>query len=240
LCITVDDEDYERLIQYKWRFAKDYKTSYFNVRGKVKGKAIYVGRFILEVTDKTKVVDHKDRNTLNNCRSNLRVISQGDNVRNSGRVKYAYVSVDCNPGSFRVRGENKKHIATYATKEEALVARDKLLIAKFGLECEYLTYKASDVMEMSDPVKLTKGSSSITKLKGVEKPLTRKYKRPSKEELHRLIWDKPVASLAKDIGCSDKCIEKWCKVWNVPKPPRGFWNKFKEGKLEGLFCPLPH
>lgn len=54
--------------------------------------------------------------------------------------------------------------------------------------------------------------------------------RPSKEELKKLIWTKPTTHIAKDFGVSDKAVEKWCKAYNIDKPPRGYWakqNKFK-------------
>ena len=48
---------------------------------------------------------------------------------------------------------------------------------------------------------------------------------PPKEELERLIWTKPTTLLAKDYGVSDSAIGKWCKKYNISKPPRGHWMK---------------
>lgn len=53
----------------------------------------------------------------------------------------------------------------------------------------------------------------------------RKVVHPSKEELEKLVWEKPTSQIAKDYGLSDKSIEKWCKNLNVSKPPRGYWQK---------------
>ncbi|TFI51369.1 hypothetical protein BLD44_026675 [Mastigocladus laminosus UU774] len=53
----------------------------------------------------------------------------------------------------------------------------------------------------------------------------RKVERPSKEELQKLVWEKPTTQIAKDFGVSDKAVEKWCKVYGVEKPPRGYWVK---------------
>lgn len=58
-------------------------------------------------------------------------------------------------------------------------------------------------------------------------PARRKYDRPSREELLKMIWEKPTVELAKELGVSDKCIEKWCKCYEIPKPPRGYWSKKK-------------
>lgn len=53
----------------------------------------------------------------------------------------------------------------------------------------------------------------------------RKVERPSKHELEILIWSKPTTHLAQDFGVSDKAIEKWCKAYEIEKPPRGYWAK---------------
>lgn len=62
-------------------------------------------------------------------------------------------------------------------------------------------------------------------IKGVERPESRKVVRPSKEELAKLIWEQSTAQLAKQFGVSDKAVEKWCKFYGIPKPPRGYWAK---------------
>ncbi|GAA6619108.1 group I intron-associated PD-(D/E)XK endonuclease [Scytonema sp. NUACC26] len=56
---------------------------------------------------------------------------------------------------------------------------------------------------------------------------TRKVPRPSKEELQKLVWEKPTSQITKDFGLSDKAIEKWCKAYSIEKPPRGYWVKLK-------------
>jgi hypothetical protein len=61
--------------------------------------------------------------------------------------------------------------------------------------------------------------------KGKSREQTRKVIRPSKEELFKLIWEKPTLQLAKEFGVSDKAIEKWCKFYEIEKPPRGYWAK---------------
>lgn len=58
----------------------------------------------------------------------------------------------------------------------------------------------------------------------------RKVDRPSKEELSKMIWEKPASCIAKEFGVSDKAIEKWCKTYGIKKPPRGYWSKQKNLK----------
>jgi hypothetical protein len=55
-----------------------------------------------------------------------------------------------------------------------------------------------------------------------------KVERPSKEELEKMLWEKPTTCLAKELGVSGKAIEKWCKTYGIQKPPRGYWNRTKK------------
>jgi hypothetical protein len=54
---------------------------------------------------------------------------------------------------------------------------------------------------------------------------SRRALRPSKEELEKLVWMKPTTQIANDFGVSGKAIEKWCKAYDIDKPPRGYWAK---------------
>ena len=55
----------------------------------------------------------------------------------------------------------------------------------------------------------------------------RKVKRPSKENLEKMILERPCSKIAKELGVSDKAIEKWCKRYGIKKPGRGYWAKIK-------------
>ncbi|NJR18515.1 MAG: hypothetical protein HC785_24240 [Calothrix sp. CSU_2_0] len=59
---------------------------------------------------------------------------------------------------------------------------------------------------------------------------TRKVERPLKEELEKMVWEKPTLQIGKDFGVSDKAVEKWCKAYGIEKPPRGYWMKKGVGK----------
>jgi len=58
----------------------------------------------------------------------------------------------------------------------------------------------------------------------------RKVTRPTKEELHQMLWSMPSTKIALHFGVSDKCIEKWAKGYGLSKPPRGHWAKEKANK----------
>lgn len=56
----------------------------------------------------------------------------------------------------------------------------------------------------------------------------------NKEELEKLVWEKPTVEIAKMFNVSDVAISKRCKKFGIQKPPRGYWTQFKEPKLENL------
>lgn len=56
---------------------------------------------------------------------------------------------------------------------------------------------------------------------------SRKVSHPSKEELEKMLWDKPTTKIAEIYGVSDKAVEKWSKNYGLTKPSRGYWSKSK-------------
>jgi hypothetical protein len=78
--VYFDIEDIEKVIPYKLSISKDShaKTFYCKVAN---GAGIH--RIIMDVTDPKNVVDHIDRNGLNNRKSNLRIVDTSINNRNS-------------------------------------------------------------------------------------------------------------------------------------------------------------
>ena len=51
------------------------------------------------------------------------------------------------------------------------------------------------------------------------------------ETLAKLVWEKPVSHVAKDLGVSDAAIKKRCRVRGIATPERGYWQKKAVGKL---------
>lgn len=93
----IDDIDLERVSQYKW-FARKSKKCYYAatyIREWEKVKMIHLHHFIAGWPLNGLIVDHKDRNGLNNQISNLRICTQAQNVANRtgwGISKYLGVS----------------------------------------------------------------------------------------------------------------------------------------------------
>jgi hypothetical protein len=75
----VDMEDYNRIKSFRWYIDKDgYVVGYVN------GKMVKLHRFITDCPQ-DKVVDHINRNKLDNRKSNLRICSVKDNNKNHSK-----------------------------------------------------------------------------------------------------------------------------------------------------------
>lgn len=128
----VDDSDFEWLSQWKWyaRWGKTGKTFYaarsVNTGDRIIG--IIMHRLILglEPGDK-RLPDHKNLDTLDNQRSNLRLCTQAENCRNQRRQKnntsgFKGVSYSDHMSQWRARislNEKTTHLGYFDTPELA-------------------------------------------------------------------------------------------------------------------------
>lgn len=48
---------------------------------------------------------------------------------------------------------------------------------------------------------------------------------PSDQDLAKLVWEKPVLALSREIGVSSVAVKKRCSRRGIPTPPRGYWAK---------------
>lgn len=80
--VYIDKDDYKNVKKYKWSLSVHGD----DVRVICSEKGMnrqYLHRFIMGNVEKGKVVDHIDRNPLNNRRSNLRIVSRSSNSTNA-------------------------------------------------------------------------------------------------------------------------------------------------------------
>lgn len=76
--LIIDKEDFKKVIRYKWHF---HKLGYVESHN-VENKRVYIHRYITNAP-KGKIVDHINRNKLDNRKSNLRICTQSENLRNA-------------------------------------------------------------------------------------------------------------------------------------------------------------
>jgi len=129
----VDDEDYEWLSKFKWCAMVEKSGRVSAVRnlptGNGKYKTVYMHRIIMNEPIGV-LVDHADRNPLNNQRYNLRVCTHAENLRNRGKQKNnttGFCGVVRNRKGFqaklKINGKDL-YFGTYPTPEEAARAYD--------------------------------------------------------------------------------------------------------------------
>lgn len=65
------------------------------------------------------------------------------------------------------------------------------------------------------------------------KLISRKVDRPSREELKKLIREKPFTHIAKDFSVSDNAVKKWCLAYNLPSKKKDI-NTFSDEDWENI------
>lgn len=129
----IDLEEIERVKGYKWTFAGHY--------AKCEKKGIYLHNFILDYYGEEEI-DHKNRNRLDNRKSNLRIVPHSLNSKNIKKPKHnktGYIGViwdkERNKWRAEIRCDGKTyHLGRYDDIEEAVRAR---LIAESKLFGEF-------------------------------------------------------------------------------------------------------
>lgn len=132
LQMLVDDEDYDRMNQHKWYYHDGYAISVKHVAGNKKNRfqnILIAHRYVLNLKKGDMIiVDHINRNRLDNRKENL---YKGDYKRNSANVNREKVS---NAGYIGVKIESEncylaichgKTIGYYDTAIDAALAYDQ-------------------------------------------------------------------------------------------------------------------
>lgn len=132
----VDDEDYEVLSYYKWHALDSHPVHIYAAKWllRVPGfprVALRMHHAVLgiigsELNKRNLLVDHIDRNSLNNQKYNLRIATRSVNAYNSNRSDNALgIYFDNCRGQFKAvdLGPPKKFIGWFHTLEQALEAK---------------------------------------------------------------------------------------------------------------------
>lgn len=143
----VDDEDYEFLSKFTWlvRINSTGTKAYASIRVPIRNGTTVVDMQSLLMPKKLGfVVNHKDRNGLNNQKSNLRYATVAQNVTNSssfskGVSRFRGVRFCGRKWQARI-GKEGKSLGYFVSKEKAARAYDEAAIERYGREFAQLNF----------------------------------------------------------------------------------------------------
>lgn len=137
----IDDEDYERVSEFKWYALWNKDTqSYYAARsagGRINKHIEYLHRFIMQ-TPKGMICDHRNHNTLDDRKSNLRNCTPAQsslNTRMSTRNTTGHRCITLRRNKYRVviKADTKTIFdRVFPTLDEAIVFRDKAIAKHHG------------------------------------------------------------------------------------------------------------
>lgn len=138
--ILVDDDNFDYLNQFVWKVIKKVKT-YKDVQSTHFGRIVRMSRLVMGITDPNVYVDHKNGNTLDNRKENLRIATPKQNSRNIGKRRGNFTSiykgVNWNKKSKRWTARistdsGRKFLGYYATEKDAALAYNKAALEFHG------------------------------------------------------------------------------------------------------------
>ena len=82
--VLIDTVDIERLSKHQWAIKDKVLDNHKHyVAAKINNRTVKMHRFLLGTTDRNIIVDHRDRDTLNNRKENLKEVTYSENNHNT-------------------------------------------------------------------------------------------------------------------------------------------------------------
>jgi len=142
--ILIDDEDYEKIKDYKWCVHYQHNVNNFYVVRMKKDefgiyRTIFLHRLITNC-HKALVVDHINHNTLDNRKENLRICTRSQNGRNrkiSKNKSSKYKGVNFHKGNMKWQAmirfnDQHKYLGIFENEEDAAKAYNEAAVKYHG------------------------------------------------------------------------------------------------------------
>ena len=142
--MIIDIDDFDNIKDYIWRSQRDNSIKSFYALTNVDNQVISAHRLICGVYDDCDItIDHIDRDTLNNRKSNLRLATKLQQTLNRSKhstkitSKYRGVTLrnDSTKKKFRVRGQSNNgeqvNIGSFENEIEAAIAWDNFMFNEY-------------------------------------------------------------------------------------------------------------
>lgn len=137
----VDDDVFNLVSHITWRLDSCRKYVITKVGSRPNRKTVYLHRFVLGVNDPSVLVDHADRNPLNNLRSNLRICNNSQNQANrlsntnksTGKFKGVFFRKNKNAWVSEITFKGKRHyLGFFKNENDAALAYNRKALEFFG------------------------------------------------------------------------------------------------------------
>lgn len=150
---AVSASDFVEVNKYTW-FRKQGRNTFYAL-SRVNGRNISLHRFLLGKPEIGYVVDHRNRNGLDNTRDNLRFLTFSQNSQNvalrGGTSSYRGVSWNQHAKKWDVR-VGKQHIGYYEDEDEAAEMADRAAVQIFGIEAALNGQYTDDELSALQPI----------------------------------------------------------------------------------------
>lgn len=175
-------------------------------------------------------LDHRDGNNLNHNLTNLRWLCPNCHSQTStfsGKRKVLkHICLDC--GSIIHKSTKSKKCRKCCQTHPTKIAWPA------DTELHKLVWSMPTI-QLAKKLRVTdKAIERRCKLRDIIKPGARYWNQqkqpskapwPSNKMLAQLVWEMPTSQLAKQLGVSNKAVERRCKLNNISKPARGYWRR---------------
>ena len=204
---------------YYWVNYPDHPFAYDC--GMVLFHRLVMENFLNRYLQSEEIIHHKDENKLNNDINNLELTNRSEHAK-------------LHQTKFNITDEEIVELMKSNLSYNEIAAKLKMSKTTFyvksrnfrqirNTKCKYLSRRL--ICEICKKEFKSKRKNAKYCSYECSHISYRKTNWPSKDELEILVWQKPTTKIAKIYGVSDKAVEKWCKKYDIIKPPRGYWAK---------------